>query len=486
MPVELEIHEPPVEPVYFCPGEASPVSHAVHRARLAAHWPGCRNCPSQNEHSSEAVFAISRSHIRRTRWGVRGVWQNALTRLKAAQLIGLLTGHLLNQRQESSVTTENDDTTAGSEDRFGDSLNVVIGYDGRSSSPDIFSGVVSAALQNGCHVIDVGRSTVSAVQEACRSDAEVCLGIIVTGAGEASSVTGFDVFDDCGQSVSVPWQSWGVRLRQVTDSGSDRPLMDAQPIPAGEHPGHLQMAGNSTGASEVQRTAQNQQDSREVMARLKQSIQGNDYSVYPLTATEYQSGENVATLELPKLTSGAASRYRVSRHSGTCQSIDFELTFRQWLLKWFPESIDTRVACVCFDPLTVKRLEWLFTRIDIAADIVAGVTSRSSEAQLSQRIRETHAQWGICLAEDDRYITVANSQGCCLSAHQLSAWTNETIRTVRPHISTHVPSEEDRVVLLDAGRPTQAVAHDIISDGVVLMGCVSLIMHSGIPLPRLS
>jgi phosphomannomutase len=38
-------------------------------------------------------------------------------------------------------------------------IRVIVGFDGRQGSTDIFSGVVSAACQNGCQVMDVGRST---------------------------------------------------------------------------------------------------------------------------------------------------------------------------------------------------------------------------------------------------------------------------------------------------------------------------------------
>lgn len=450
MAVDLEILEPSADPVYFCPGEPSAVTQAVHRARLAAHWPGCKNCPSRSSTESNHSLSESRLQIRPTQWGIRGVWQNALTRLKAAQLIGIVTGHLLHELETDSHKTGTCGDSDSPQDALPAHLTIVMGYDGRSSSPDIYAGTVSAAIQNGCHVIDTGRSTASSIQETCRTISGADFGIIITGAGETRSVTGFDVFDAYGQSVSIPWQTWGIRMRSQSESGE--PEQDPQ-IP-------------------------------DAMARLKQSILGNQLSPYPAPSS-INDAETVTTiLEFPERTSGAASRYRVSRHSGTCQLLDVESSFRNWLKKWFPESVETRVACVCFDPLTAERLEWLFLKAGLTADVVAGVESTSGAEQLSQRVRETHAQWGICIAEDDRYAIVANQHGHCLTAEQLSAWINDSIQIARPHVTTHVPSDDDRIVIMDAGRPNQSASHDVISDGIALMGCICQIVQSGIPMPR--
>ena len=453
MPVDLEILEPAADPVYFCPGESSAVTQAVHRARLAANWPGCRNCSSRSGAESNHSLSESRLQIRPTQWGIRGVWQNALTRLKAAQLIGIVTGHLLNELETDSYETETDSGSDSLQNAFPSQLTVVMGYDGRKSSPDIYAGTVSAAIQNGCHVIDTGRSTASSIQETCRTISGADLGIIVTGAGETRSVTGFDVFDARGQSVSIPWQAWGMKMR--CQSESDEQERDPQ-IP----------------------------DGPVAMARLKQSLHGNPLSSYPAPSSINDAEAVTTILEFPERTPGAASRYRVSRHSGTCQSLDTESSFRNWLQKWFPESLETRVACVCFEPLTAERLEWLFREAGLAADVVAGVESTSGAEQLSQRVRETHAQWGICIAEDDRYVIVANQHGHCLTTEQLSTWINDSIRIARPHVTTHVPSDEERIVIMDAGRPNQPASHDIISDGIALMGCIFQIVQSGIPMPR--
>ena len=450
---DVEITGPHAETVYFCPGELSSVSPAVHRARLAAHWPACHGCPSRDDGKDGADSATqARPLIRRTNWGIRGTWQNALTRQKAAQLVSVVTGHLLNNRNDTDTYSASDDRNDSGPNSVLASPTVVMGYDSRTASPDIYAGIVSATLQNGCHVIDAGRSTAASIQETCRSIMPASLGIIVTGAGESPSVTGFDVFDVSGQAVSIPWRSWGIRVHR---SGE-------------QHQSHR--------LSELT-------DHYEAMARLRHSTRTDAFSEYPPLNTGHAETSTM-TLELPETAADSVGRYRICRHSGTCRSVNTEPGFRRWLQRWFPKSIQTPVACICFDPLVADRLDWLFTEAGVAPDIIRGVASRSSQQQISQRVQEIHAGWGICIAEDDRYMTVSNQHGHCVNTEQLSEWINQAIRTTRTHVTTHVPAGEDRIVLLDAGRPTQAKAHDVISDSAALMGCICRLIESGTTLPR--
>ncbi len=469
MPAELDILEPPPEPVYYCPGESSPVSLAVHRARQAAHWPGCRDCPGRDNDASSDPDDL-KTRIRRTPWGVRGAWQNALTRLAAAQLTGVITGHLQTQQEsEDAVPQEQTDSAPQSPDtgpahpmqmpgvvRGSDNpLTLITGYDSRPSSPDLYAGVVSAAQQNGCHVVDAGRTTTAHLQELTRAAGGAAFGMIITGAGEAPAVTGLDVFDRDGNAVSVPWQSWGVDVRRV----------------ARENP--LACPADPT-------------DERDALARLRHSMTQDDLSEYPARVESTRVNETVLTLMLPKQNSGSAARFRVSRQSGTCQSVHAEDSYRSWLRRWFPPTIRTLPVCLCFDPLTAERLFWLFDAMGATADILPAVASRPIEEQLRQRIRETHAPWGFCIGEDDRFVTVAGPSGKCLNPTALSEWMNESLPATRAHVTTHVPSERDRVVMLDAGRPGQAASHETISDGTALVGCIGRIVESGTTLPRRS
>ncbi len=457
MLADLEILNLPADPLFFCPGESVPITQAVHHARQAAHWSGCQGCPSQNEDQARVNSGSSAVRLRqlilRTNWGVRGAWQNGLTRDKAARLISVVTAHVLNQRDRKNAPSATDNPDDPVLPVTVESPTFVMGYDGRPSSPDIYAELVSATLQNGCHVIEVGRSTPASIQETCRSVGDASLSIIATGAGESSSFTGFDVFDVHGQPVSIPWQSYDVSVRRFHHCDRDDLLPEFS-------------------------------ERRDAITRLKQSIQTDELNQYPAPLTESQAHSNLTCLELSDQAAGSAAKYRISRRSGRCRSVDAESSYREWIQKWFPQSLDTTMICVCFDPLIAARLEWLFTESNSSLHVIRGVESRASHEQISQRVRETQSQWGICIEEDDRYMTVANQYGRCLSNEQLSAWINEKIRTIRPHITTHVPAGENRIVMLDAGRPNQADACEILSDSMMIMGCICQIIQSGSSLPR--
>ena len=91
---------------YICPGETHPISHSVHLARLAAFYPGCRDCPFRVETGQLARQTVERlqstaKRIERksllTSDGVRGRYVNELNRKKAEQFCGALAGMLWRQ-----------------------------------------------------------------------------------------------------------------------------------------------------------------------------------------------------------------------------------------------------------------------------------------------------------------------------------------------------------------------------------------------------
>ncbi len=95
---------------------------------------------------------------------------------------------------------------------------VLIGFDGRSSSPDIMAGVVSAVREFGLHVVDTGRSTASSLMEAVRTLPETIGAFLVTGAGILHP-SRLDVFDRFGESIPVAWKEYGIYLQAVSDQG---------------------------------------------------------------------------------------------------------------------------------------------------------------------------------------------------------------------------------------------------------------------------
>ena len=462
MSVELPIALPTARPLYFCPGEDRPISQTVHEARLAARWPGCASCPD----CPPEVVRKLRSHaktaptvVHRTRWGVRGAWQNAITRVRAEQLTEIFTSHLCRQRERRSGTVRGPDQSHETLGRTSeDQVMLIVGYDGRASSPDIFAGVISAALQNGCRVLDVGRATVASVLELCRRRTAADAAVIVTGAGGGVAATGFDFFDRAGNGVRVPWPEFGVCVRRPHDGER---LQTKPPVPVRGHrpsTGYRACAADSELVVDESRTA------------------GHESAFGGCVGEE-------SWLLLPPVKSGSAARFRMSRTSGRAECRGTETGYRMRLKRWFPAAAHDHVACVCFDPLVAERLRWLGEKLNIPTDVVPGVDREPPSDQLVRRVRETRADWGVVVAEDDRYLLVANRQGQCLTQQQLSNWINVRLSGILSHLTAHVPDGEDRMVLLDTASPDRGAACDVISDALVQLGILRRLVSAGASFP---
>ena len=195
--------------VFRCPGEAAPVSESVHLARVASGWHGCRDCVWN---PSAPPAGDPRTAIRRTANGVRGGYLNAIDRFRAAQLASIFSSHMARVVHVRSALRA-EDTAVSLSGRVG----VAIGYDQREGDQDIFAGVVSAVLQNGCDVWDVGECTTASLLEFGRR-APVAGCLMVTGAGGRPGDVGLDAFSRDGRSLSVPWTDFGVGLRVLAVS----------------------------------------------------------------------------------------------------------------------------------------------------------------------------------------------------------------------------------------------------------------------------
>jgi phosphomannomutase len=181
------------EKLYICPGEAHPITRAVHLSRLAAFYPACRDCPLRSEtgHLPRQTVERLRSTERRaerpslfTAEGVRGVYLNELDR-RTAERIAAASASLLWDDAPLMGRIGSGPVTR----RWGPA--VVVGHDDRPASPDIVTGVASALRRMGCQVIDIGLSTKPCFWFAA-DHLQAAAGVFVTGAGCGPSWTGLD------------------------------------------------------------------------------------------------------------------------------------------------------------------------------------------------------------------------------------------------------------------------------------------------------
>ena len=187
MPTALPLL-PASELTYRCPGQRGAVSEAVHNARLEADFPACRGC----EHGRKD----RRPALEFEAGNLRGRGGNVIDRAAVAGWARAL--------------------AAGLSERCGGRPRVVVGYDGRPSSPDLFAGL-RALSDAGCELLDIGRSLRPVLDFAVR-ELTADAGVFVTGGTAANGWNGLDVV---GPGAAA-W-SWPGTAADLMTGRSDRP-----------------------------------------------------------------------------------------------------------------------------------------------------------------------------------------------------------------------------------------------------------------------
>ncbi|SFI99037.1 phosphohexomutase domain-containing protein [Planctomicrobium piriforme] len=184
---------------FHCPGERHPVSRSIHLARLAAGHAACRQCERRGEAGNlpKIVTTRLRTDARRSTLDIassseiRGIYINELTRERMAGLV---------QQVLDIVDEERRFDSDGSPRSVG-ALQVVVGFDGRPSSPDLSVGVVNVLRQWTVDAIDVGQVSRPAFDFAVQRF-RPHIGIYVTGGTHGAAWTGLDLLD----AQCLPWQ----------------------------------------------------------------------------------------------------------------------------------------------------------------------------------------------------------------------------------------------------------------------------------------
>lgn len=226
---------------FLCPGEQQAVTAAVHRARLSAGWSVCDGCEwrlhteglsERTAAEAELIREQRAGGIERTEFGVRGMWLNALTPAAAgllAQAFSLSLVERWQQREERAAGRWSGQGVAST----GDSgmlaeraaiPELLLGFDARVFSSEVFAGVVAAVRELGVGVLDAGRCTSASLQELLRCNPRVAGALFVTGAGAPAGWSGLDATDASGDGVQVVWRDVGVVLRVVGGGGGGQRL----------------------------------------------------------------------------------------------------------------------------------------------------------------------------------------------------------------------------------------------------------------------
>ncbi len=449
---------------FVCPGSAQSVTRAVHLARLNAAWPNCDEC--QWRHHSEGLaertvdetdrVRVRRAEgIRRTEFGIRGQYINELDRRTAADLVRVFC-HCFHEYaagtqiaavesfagRRSNVPHVGDPHVDQIQPEIRVPEAIIVGYDDRSSSPDIVVGAVTSIREYGLPVIDIGRCTAASIQEAARAFPECAGAIFVTGAGQAASWTGLDAFDRNGDPLAVIWKDFGIRLQHVS--------IESEETPPPQQSSELADSGRDDKISEL-------------LQRLKDGEKSQQQSDHVI------STRPALRLRLPDAEQRHAWNRRLTRRSGVHRVEEFEQRYHNWLTRWFPERCSMRVLVRCNDPLIRHRC--LRLSGDTGLEMVVRSVHDDSELPSSGLT--------IIIAEDDREFSVLDARGRQVCTTDLAQQLNRAIRSRSSQVTAHADSVSGRFWLTDAGRPSAAGSTEHIRDSLAVLGMLVRLTEGG-------
>lgn len=450
----------PQESRYVCPGSTQAVTRAVHLARLNEAWSNCDQCEWRTDSEGLAKKTLQetkriRGHreagLHRTEFGIRGPYMNELDRRTAAELARIFANcvhEMATAAHKESVpavsmpaarhlrTLTTDSSEPAVPVTLIESQAVVVGYDGRSSSPDIFVGVISAVRELGLSVFDIGRCTAGSIQEAARS-LPGCAGmILVTGAGMPASWTGLDVMDSHGESVPVVWKDYGIRLQHVTSS-SPNVVNDA----------FSRDDANHDGLSEVLRR-----------------IRGE---TVPLSRG-VSSGAQLR-LWLPSIEERVRWSRRLSRHSGQQNVVNFEPRYREWLARWYPQGSSLRVLLKSDDALIQERATWLADQTGMEIYV----------RSIGDAVTIPSCLFSMSVFEDDRQFVINDDHNSDVTPERLAALINAAIHSQSSQVTAHADAASGRFWLTDARRRDELEGTEHVRDALAILGLTVKLMESG-------
>lgn len=322
---------------------------------------------------------------------------------------------------------------------------IIVGYDTDPNAPNLFAGVVQAVRQAGANVTDIGCCTAASLQHAIHRF-KAAGGVIVTSAAGFSGEIGFDVFDRQGQTVSVPWQRYGIRVRlpKVTESFNDS-VADSKPEQFAQH------------------------------LRRQSETDSLVNSDQPLGLDE-----KLGELILPDTSQASFIPSGRRRHSGKLQTQSTETDYRNSALRWWGKSNSgPPLRLYCRNEIVLDRIEWLAATSSAIVEIHEG---RAPE----KGIRTSGHRQPVMMEiqQDDRLFKLWSTTGRQLTPLELAEWLNQRLSRTLRHVTAHAADSFPIIRLLDLAGPDSAESHDTITDAVAIAGLVLSLNEDGRhPLP---
>lgn len=479
------------EPSFLCPGQSQPVTRAVHLARLNAAWSVCDDCEWRHHSEGLATSTIEqteriRDHradgLRRTEFGIRGPYINALTRSVAADFarifcscfsdsdmfgtnraVDLRSQEEVQRRTSAMMLASRHSTDSGTLEPslmtaplLNEIAPIAIGYDSRSSSPDLFAGTLDAVREFGIAVFDIGRCTTASIQAFMRSEDSCCGSLLVTGSGMPASWNGIDAMDAEGDPVPVIWKNFSIRLHHVATG-------DIESVEAAQR--------------SIRRDEQATEDSavdemlRRIRGELSRAATSDMASPESLVSGQRHRSPGARQLRIDFPDPEIRQRWtrRLRRESGAHQVIAFEQSYREGLLRWYPSHGESRIVIRSDDELIHERVEWL--RSQTGLELICRGTKDDADIPA--------CRFSIWIHEDDRDFQISGRRGDVISSDRLAMMINRAIQSGASHVTAHADDITGRFWLSDSVRSGARLITDRIRDALVVLGLMAKLIETG-------
>ena len=216
----VSMHDSNPHGEYRCPGQDYPISRAVHLARMAGFYPGCRACRHGTDTGGLSRRVVRRVEETRTRArenadkaslffdeGAVGAYLNDIGPVQARRMAAALGIVLRDAREQDAVEPP----------------VVIVAGDGRPFVPELVAAVAEGLRWSGCHVVDIGQASAGSAAFAL-GHFQADGGILVGNPGHKPQTVGLKFWGGRGMPLSTGEGEPSLDdVRRVYEAGPDRP-----------------------------------------------------------------------------------------------------------------------------------------------------------------------------------------------------------------------------------------------------------------------
>ena len=491
----VSLQRPNWEPGFLCPGQSQPVTRAVHLARLNAAWSVCDECEWRHHTEGLAASTIEqteriRDHrtdgLRRTEFGIRGPYLNSLSRSVAADFARIfcscftdsdmlgasrstaLQAETLERRTAAMLTANQASVDTGASEPslltapiLNEIAPLAIGYDSRNSSPDLFSGVLDAVREFGIPIFDVGRCTAASLQAFVRSEESCCGSLLITGAGMPTSWNGIDAMDAEGDPMPVVWKEFSVRLDHIASRATNEVESSVK---------NIRRDGSTNEDSAVDEMLRRIRGELSHAASSDETTRSSSLSGHPRSGHSWGHAASLQLrIDVPAPEIRQRWMRRLRRESGAHEVVAFEESYRQSLLRWYPQHGESRILVCSDDELIHDRVEWL--RAQTGLELICRGTKDDADIPA--------CRFSMLIHEDDREFALCGRRGDAISSERLAGVINRAIQSGASHVTAHADDVSGRFWLSDSARSGSRLVTDRIRDSLITLGLIANLLESG-------